>query len=115
MVGPIAAAEGKVRTENRLRCCRCADLDTKFMAKLNIMDYSLLLGVQKQLAKLDHQGGPDDPHSYLPGHSMTAKSYHMGLIDILQTWDTKKWMERYAKAVLGRDIGERQCSASVDR
>ena len=50
MVGPIAAAEGKVRTENRLRCCRCADHDTKFMAKLNIMDYSLLLGVQKQLA-----------------------------------------------------------------
>ena len=68
------------------------------------MDYSLLLGVKKELATLQHEGVNDN--EWLPDRVNTAQSYHMGIIDILQTWDTKKMLERYAKALMGKDIGK---------
>lgn len=78
--------------------------DTEWLAERQIMDYSLLLGVKKELATLQHEGVNDN--EWLPDRVNTAQSYHMGIIDILQTWDTKKMLERYAKALMGKDIGK---------
>eukprot|EP00762_Andalucia_godoyi_P006455 ANDGO_02910.mRNA.1 Phosphatidylinositol 4-phosphate 5-kinase 9 len=49
--------------------------DARFLSKQNIMDYSLLLGI-------DSNGG-----------------YHMGIIDILQDYDWRKWFEHQFKAI----------------
>ena len=79
--------------------------DTAFLAKWNIMDYSLLLGVKRQLMPL--QGGEQRQardHTYVPNQGRAAASYHIGVIDILQQWNWKKQMERTAKALLGKDI-----------
>jgi 1-phosphatidylinositol-4-phosphate 5-kinase len=54
--------------------------DTKFLASLNLMDYSLLLVIET-----DRQTG--------------EKYCHMGIIDYLQEFDIKKWLEYKAKSI----------------
>eukprot|EP01043_Picozoa_sp_COSAG02_P013777 COSAG02_NODE_557_length_20379_cov_6.688215_9_plen_335_part_00 len=81
--------------------------DTKFLSTTGrgIMDYSLLLGIKKRLMPLTHTarrrtGSP----TYFPNQGKAAASYNIGIIDILQEWNTTKKLERWAKLLLGKDI-----------
>jgi hypothetical protein len=62
------------------------------------MDYSLLIGVQRQLFPLSPQAG-DCVHACAvegPGR------FYLGLIDLLQTWTWGKWLEFRLKTLLLR-------------
>jgi len=94
--------------------------DTAFLARMGIMDYSLLLGIDTHTF---HTGVPfDEPAAaHTPGSGtppffradsggLTAYvvrgpgTYYFGLIDILQGWTMKKKLERFAKTRLqGKD------------
>lgn len=66
--------------------------DTKFLCDHNIMDYSLLLGIQKGLnpkKRLYTSAFDQQPqHGQLTAVAAhSAQSYYVGIIDILQQWD----------------------------
>lgn len=92
--------------------------DAAFLAKHGIMDYSLLLGVhmatpetdQARLAEAARGGsralGPKETPHGPPGTPLTIMDsgnklfVSMGVIDVLQLWNTEKVMERFAKTRL---------------
>ena len=81
---------------------RNLESDSKLLCDHNIMDYSLLLGVHN----FEQNTGPGthDAVSEKGGNAFVAQTiyvpiYAMGLIDILQTWNSMKWMERYSKII----------------
>lgn len=77
--------------------------DTQFLQDHNIMDYSLLLGIQKGVQH--HKFRPGEQQAALgkleavAAHS--AQKYYVGIIDILQQWDFKKQLEPWCKSLLG--------------
>ena len=111
------------------------DQDTQFLCSVNIMDYSLLLGVyytkvhrrryksvihinsQQQL--LDIQDKNDDNNNNLINlndysiyDSVYVEGpgrYCIGIIDMLQKWDLNKRAERFIKGLRGKDINGVSC------
>lgn len=67
--------------------------DSEFLAKHNIMDYSLLLVGEK----LDKNGPAVSPNRNQIVSSDGADLYHFGLIDYLQDWNIHKKGEHWAK------------------
>jgi 1-phosphatidylinositol-4-phosphate 5-kinase len=99
--------------------------DTLFLSELGIMDYSLLLGVvyaefpcgdgNKTVARqqiVDQRGndtnGQQDSARLVETGIRNARTvvgpsrYYLGLIDILQEWNTEKKLEQFAKTQLLR-------------
>ena len=74
--------------------------DSKFLAKLKIMDYSLLLGIApknpKDLKKIDNS---HNSHTKIDENCRRIKSlcsnyiYYFNIIDIFQEYNTKKKLE----------------------
>ncbi|CAE7914726.1 PIP5K6, partial [Symbiodinium sp. KB8] len=60
--------------------------DVRFLESQGIMDYSLLLGTRHAASEAD--GGSD------------AASFSLGIVDVLQRWDTGKALEHAAKVYL---------------
>ncbi|RHY25276.1 hypothetical protein DYB32_008409 [Aphanomyces invadans] len=77
--------------------------DSVFLRDQGIMDYSLLIGVVDVQYKVDKSdAGVENPHlcDSISGPGL----YYVGVIDILQTWNFQKRMERWAKIWLrGKD------------
>ena len=81
--------------------------DTDFLCRCNIMDYSLLLGIQKgvnsqmqnRLTGGFEQGPALGRLEAVASHS--ARRYYVGIIDILQRWDTWKSCEPWLKSLVG--------------
>lgn len=78
--------------------------DCRFLEAHQIMDYSLLLGIQN-----DNQQEPkEDPpffifHYGIPGEvngKANGLRYYFGLIDILQVWTLRKKLEGKLKGVI---------------
>lgn len=78
--------------------------DVKFLQTIGLMDYSLLLAVEKRdkdrdlcfSLNLDHQkGGPT--YNIVSNANVT---YHISIIDYLQDWNLNKRSERFIKTVL---------------
>eukprot|EP01133_Synstelium_polycarpum_P019979 gene19979-23941_t len=76
--------------------------DAEFLTSLNIMDYSLLIGVHP-----NDQGGRQDDVNEMQGCNMTKivsadrrETYYIGIIDILQLYDFNKKMERFFKVYI---------------
>ena len=80
------------------------EADSAFLCAKNIMDYSLLLGIEKGLHDVQQQGEDQDPLVMAASNAFTARSYYVGIIDILQKWDRSKQTERYVKALTGQDL-----------
>ena len=80
--------------------------DTKFLLDNNIMDYSLLLGIQKGVNGNRNNVVAADVGPAALGRleavaAHSAQRYYVGIIDILQTWEFPKTWEPWAKSVLG--------------
>jgi len=87
------------------------DRDSSFLQGQNIMDYSLLVGVEyftystEYLSNHNSSSGEEksiaelhDRFSQIAAARVTAPGvYYLGLIDILQEWDFWKWLERAVK------------------
>lgn len=72
--------------------------DCQFLASLDIMDYSLLLGVS---SVVDNEKSNNIKTKYTCFKSVDGKkTYHLGIIDILQKWNLKKKAEMNIKSVL---------------
>ena len=75
--------------------------DSAFLAGLNLMDYSLLVGVHRERFTLRNSNINNDG-----GHQVCAVEgpgrYYFRIIDILQEWNLKKKMERLLKIVFKR-------------
>ena len=89
--------------------------DAAFLQGEGIMDYSLLLGIEKGLSEMECQVGVDEnPLVMSASNSFTAQRYYVGIIDILQKWDRSKRTERYLKALAGQDLdGVSACAPEV--
>ncbi|RHY55532.1 hypothetical protein DYB30_007515 [Aphanomyces astaci] len=75
--------------------------DSVFLRDQGIMDYSLLIGVVDVQYKVDKSdAGVQNPHlcDSISGPGL----YYVGVIDILQTWNWRKRMERWTKVWLRR-------------
>jgi len=84
--------------------------DTKFLEQHNIMDYSLLLGIQKGRTMINTFAPEMNKTGMLPAAAAdSAQSYYFALIDVLQEWDSTKVAERIAKALQGQDLAEISC------
>ena len=70
--------------------------DTKFLAELGLMDYSVILGVRRCSLKDYRDGvfpkgcmvGSDQP--YISTHKGEVWAYYLGIIDFLQEWNMGK-------------------------
>ena len=98
---------------------RQMDLDSKFLRDHQIMDYSLLLGVNERSFNLTEQDrqlpAAGEAGQYRAPFHVTDEggvqallvvgpgTYYMGIIDILQKWDLNKKLERLAKRLLRKD------------
>merc|ERR1740123_1132528 len=104
--------------------------DTLFLSELNIMDYSLLLGVSYEQINKDrergggavHQKRASQPFQFQIDENLAVEheavdvehdnymvnanivegpgTYYIGIIDMLQKWNTQKKMEKYLKVYL---------------
>lgn len=95
--------------------------DSDFLTDLNIMDYSLLLGIEKKQAQaqnvrdryrdrlfrelVDRNAQLDQPDANaLSRHQFCSPDlqyvYHVSIIDYLQLWNLNKKAERFAKTKL---------------
>lgn len=93
--------------------------DTEFLASLNIMDYSLLLGIESRLQissewsehtvvnagrALSQQSTAElerfKRHRFTSADCM--QTYHVSIIDFLQLWNCKKRAEQLAKVTIMR-------------
>merc|ERR1712176_1683163 len=75
--------------------------DTKFLQMQQIMDYSLLLGVSYQQINVE-RGGPvrlkgDGDYTVSANIVEGPGIYYIGIIDMLQKWDSSKKVERFLK------------------
>lgn len=86
--------------------------DTKFLAKLNIMDYSILLGIESKVfvntENNDFIAGrrlstirPTGELERFKRHRFTSpdglQTYHVSIIDFLQLWNCNKRSEQFIK------------------
>ena len=76
--------------------------DSEFLAKHNIMDYSLLLVGEK----LKENGPAISPNRNQIVSSDGTELYHFGLIDYLQDWNVNKQGEHWAKRLLRGKSGK---------
>lgn len=83
--------------------------DAEFFQKLNIMDYSLLLGVHKRRKNMRNKKDSekiDEPfHRRCKNGILTSDSkyiIYIGIIDILQEYNWSKKMERFLKSTFKR-------------
>ena len=75
--------------------------DCKFLSNNEIMDYSMLLGIEEKNEK-DFEQTIKNKFTHLK--SEDGKEYHLGIIDILQKWNLKKKAEvRYKETLLQND------------
>jgi len=94
----------ELKKDDRDRVLKQLEADSKFLSSRNIMDYSLLVGVQNFTYKTydeDVKASQEHGHTILeklPAARVRAPGmYFIGIIDILQGWDWNKWSERAAK------------------
>mmetsp|Transcript_24052 Transcript_24052/g.38661 ORF Transcript_24052/g.38661 Transcript_24052/m.38661 type:complete len:615 (+) Transcript_24052:216-2060(+) len=93
----------ELTTEARSRVLRQLQADTHFLSSKNIMDYSLLVGVQNYTYKTDDDKKLNNVSSHSSLEILAAARvrapgmYYIGIIDVLQEWDWNKWLERAAK------------------
>lgn len=98
--------------------------DSTFLSSLNIMDYSLLIGVKlaDYAVERDHMHDiPGDPYGTQADGGIRATivqgpgKYYIGIIDILQKWNFSKKTERFFKTTfLGADHnGLSSCSSDM--
>ncbi|OQR81390.1 phosphatidylinositol-4-phosphate-5-kinase (Pi-PIPK-D2) [Thraustotheca clavata] len=80
--------------------------DSRFLCSLGIMDYSLLIGVVDVEYKVDVNVGLNNSESSSSLHvcdTITGPGYYcLGIIDILQTWNFDKKLERFMKTTFKR-------------
>eukprot|EP01084_Bolivina_argentea_P317319 550155_1 len=91
--------------------------DTRFLSSMNIMDFSLLLGILYVGVNVDIEMNEFESSFYNSYSNFnsdyvnTFKAsavegrgiYYLGITDILQKWDWSKKMERVIKILLGKD------------
>lgn len=75
--------------------------DTAFLASLNLMDYSLLVGVHRERFPLKDSAKDDDGGLKVCAVEGPGK-YYFRLIDVLQEWNWKKKIERFIKIYFKR-------------
>ena len=76
--------------------------DVQFMKSIGLMDYSLLLAVEKIDARPSFSLNPDtDPRQrkYQIASNDSA-TYHVSIIDYLQDWNMNKKSERLIKTLI---------------
>ena len=73
-------------------------LDTLFLKRFNIMDYSLFIVIEKKEGDIESQR----PNEFLSNDG--SEIYHIGIIDYLQEWNQGKRNERMCKMFLGKDV-----------
>jgi hypothetical protein len=64
----------------------------------------LCAAVEKGISEMKHDQPEQDPQMLHSKFSNSAQIYYVAIIDILQKWDKSKQAERYAKALLGKDL-----------
>lgn len=78
--------------------------DVKFLQTIGLMDYSLLLAVEKHDKDRRHSfslNSNQDKGSHTYNMVSNAKvTYHISIIDYLQDWNLNKRSERFIKTVL---------------
>ena len=80
------------------RLLKIVKKDVDFLAGLGLMDYSLLLGIER--LKEDHHQYADSQNCFVSGGAV----YHLSIIDFFQQWNFSKKGERFMKTVLlGKD------------
>lgn len=125
----VVLKDNDLTSRVRLDPCVAADLydqlvkDATFLSRLGIMDYSLLLGVHNveyTVSDMEHISANQELESMrqsqrkgLPrlmtgtrrANTVVGPSvYYFGIIDILQTWNMDKKLERFVKVkILGND------------
>ena len=78
--------------------------DTEFLRGFNIMDYSLLLGIEKGVNDQEYPESENNSQVLHARFANSASKYYVGIIDILQKWNFWKRAERLAKALMGKDL-----------
>ena len=71
--------------------------DTRFLASHCIMDYSLLLGVSYEQIFVNKEANEEENYAVSANVVEGPGIYYIGVIDMLQKWNTNKKMERLFK------------------
>eukprot|EP01084_Bolivina_argentea_P311706 539575_1 len=98
-----------LNTQCRKQLINQLDRDSKFLSQINIMDYSLLLGIYH--LKMVTNNNDDDDDNNINNYAGGIRAqiiegpglYFMGIIDTLQVYNFKKKMENFAKTYIKRD------------
>ncbi|CAK4081290.1 unnamed protein product [Aphanomyces euteiches] len=108
----------KLETSVAVTLYRQLEADSNLLCQYGIMDYSLLMGIHDVEFSVEVMDYGSRRH-LLPSQTMPPRSgrrdantvvgpayYHLGIIDILQTWTFEKRMERFLKIHLRRVDGD---------
>jgi hypothetical protein len=76
--------------------------DTKFLKDLNITDYSLLIGILTEIVPETISSFSDESDGVrcIKSRIIYENTYYFGIIDVLQTFNVKKMIERMLKGVI---------------
>ncbi|RHY89546.1 hypothetical protein DYB37_007620 [Aphanomyces astaci] len=122
----------KLDTAVAVALYRQLEADSDVLCGLGIMDYSLLLGVHDVEFKVDAAAAAEEEEEEAAAAAMSARPrpragkrvantvvgpayYHLGVIDILQTWTLQKRMERFFKINLRRVDGDGLSAIAPDK
>jgi 1-phosphatidylinositol-4-phosphate 5-kinase len=90
----------RLSDEKKATLLRQVQRDARFLCRLNIMDYSVLLGihiVEEERSAAMVERGDRPPNSFSAQSFEGPGSYQLGIIDPLQRWNWRKRLERLAK------------------
>jgi 1-phosphatidylinositol-4-phosphate 5-kinase len=69
--------------------------DCTFLAKHNIIDYSLLLGVKREQIQHGDKSKTNKRNHHAAAYVEGPTEYCMGIIDVLQDYNCRKWLEYF--------------------
>ncbi|RHY29958.1 hypothetical protein DYB32_004742 [Aphanomyces invadans] len=118
----------KLDTNVAVALYRQLEADSNMLCEFGIMDYSLLMGIHDVEFKVDAVDDDDDETTVVRPPRRVPRSgkrvantvvgpayYHLGVIDILQTWTLQKRMERFVKVHLRRVDGDGLSAIAPDK
>ncbi len=85
------------------------EIDTEFLAKNNLIDYSMLIFIVNKTKYLkDHteeemNRNPGRNNAIIQAYNLPGLEYHVGIVDFLQPYNMQKFLEKNIKIAINMD------------